>query len=105
MVQQPLLSPQAAAVAAEFTVLPNDAVARNHDRDAILAIGTTNGPLSTRVFQSFGHRGVRRRFAAGNLTKPVPDPFLKWRPSYIERCGKRPKLALEVRPQVPRPVV
>ena len=42
-VEQILLAPQAAAVAAEVAVLVDDAVAGNQDRDAVQAVGPADG--------------------------------------------------------------
>src|SRR5665811_718182 len=45
--QQELLSPETTAIAAEFAILPDNAMAGDHNRDSIISVGSTDGTLCT----------------------------------------------------------
>src|SRR5262245_35147824 len=77
-IEQELLPPQPAAVAAELAVLVDDAVARNHDGDAIEAVGAADGALSAGRADASGHVFVGAGVAIGNVAQLIPDAAFKW---------------------------
>jgi hypothetical protein len=54
VVEQELLSPQTAAVAAQLAVALHHSMAGNHDGDAIIAVGPTARPLGPGATLVFG---------------------------------------------------
>src|SRR3990172_9580585 len=91
-----LLSPSPAAVAAKRSIVLHDAVARNHNGDPIVAVGSPHGPLRTRMSDRPGKPGIAGRAAIRDAPQFLPRPLLKGRPRTNQGDGKRAPLPLEV---------
>src|SRR5438270_11019989 len=85
MVEQPFLSPQSTAVAAERAIRANDAMARNHDANHVRAVRATNGATRVLISELSRHPRIRARFAHRNRTQNLPGPQLKVRPDWRQR--------------------
>src|SRR5439155_348210 len=66
VIEQPFLSPQAAAVAAERTIRSNDAMTRDNDTDHVLAIGPPDRATHLNIAKFLRHPRIRSRFAGWN---------------------------------------
>src|SRR5436309_3000014 len=76
-VEEELLAPEAAAVAAEGTALVDDAVARHHHRDAVVAVGLADRPHGRRLAQRPRDVVVRARLAVRDFLQLGPDGALE----------------------------
>src|SRR5207248_2734601 len=76
-VEQELLPPQAAAVAAEPAAGVHDPVARDQDADAVLAVGPADRPAPTRRADCLGDIGIGTRLPVGDAAELLPDGGLK----------------------------
>ena len=74
MVEQPFLSPQSTAVAAERAIRANDAMTRNHDANHVRAVRATDGATRVLVSEPSRHPRIRTRFADRNRTQNFPGP-------------------------------
>ena len=85
MIEQPLLPPPAAAVAAERTVGPDDAVAGNDDGDLVLAVDAADGADGAGRSDAARHVGVRPRLAVWDLAERLPRGELERRAALLQR--------------------
>src|SRR5262249_25079385 len=95
-VEQKLLSPQAAAVAAELAAFVDDAVAGDDDGDAVGAVGSADRTLSRGGADRAGDVFVRPRFAVGDSQEFVPQALLERCARINERYAEPLELAGEV---------
>src|SRR5574341_1517656 len=70
----------APSVAGERPILSHDAMAGNHDRDRIPAVGRTRGTNGRRTARTLRERAVGDGGAKGNLLELQPDPALERSP-------------------------
>src|SRR5438128_958852 len=80
VIEEPFLTPQPAAIAAESPVGSNHAVARDDDANHVRAIRATN--CATRIFiaQAPCHPRIRTRFANRNRLQDFPSAQLEGGP-------------------------
>jgi RNA polymerase sigma-70 factor (ECF subfamily) len=95
-VEQKLLAPQAAAIAAQLAVLIHHAVARNQDGDAVHAVGRAHRSHRPRVADLAGHVLVGAGAAIRDIQQRRPHFFLKWRAWVAQRNTELPALPGEV---------
>src|SRR5436190_5440976 len=72
-----LLPPEPSAIASEFPILINDAMAWNHDRNSIPAIRGTNGTLRVFGADGAGEVFIRTGFSIWNAQQLIPHTLLK----------------------------
>jgi len=75
----------AAGIARQRTVMPDDTVARDDDRDAVVVVRHSHRSRCSGLSQFFGDLAVRPRLAVGNLQQFAPHGNLKRRALKIER--------------------
>src|SRR4051812_29760625 len=63
VIQQPAFARQAAAVAGQRAIGPDDAVTRDHDGHGVRAVGQADGAASTGAAEAFGKLAVAARRA------------------------------------------
>src|SRR5579864_72861 len=73
LLEQRVLAFEAPAVAGQVAVLPDDAMARNHDGNRIRGAGASDGANRSGLADGSGDFGVRARGAVGDAAKLVPD--------------------------------
>src|SRR5262249_47913619 len=99
-VEQELLPPQSAAVAAEVAAFIDNAVTRDDDGDAVLTVSGADCPLSGGSTDGAGDVFVGPRFAIGNLQELLPNLLLKRRPGIGKRnaelAQRAGKIAVEL---------
>jgi hypothetical protein len=75
--QQAALAPEAAAVATQFTAFIHNAVAGNHDGDAVETVGTTDGADSGAIAKGDCDVFIRPGLPVRNLEEFALHPFLE----------------------------
>ena len=85
MIQQPLLAPQAPAVAAQIAVGADHAVTRHDDRKAVVAVGATDGSRGARAVELVGELRVGRGVPVGDLQEPPLHCVLEGRARHDQR--------------------
>src|SRR3954465_8008119 len=96
MLKQPLLAPAAAAVPAEGAVGSDHAVARNNDRNAVLAIDAADRSDRGGGTDLSGHVRIASGFAIRNPAQRPPRLHLELRPALVQRHRELPATAIEV---------
>jgi len=66
VIEQPFLTPEAAAVTTERTIRSDDAMTWNNDGEHVLAIGATDCAAHLDITQFLRHPRIRARFAGWN---------------------------------------
>ena len=79
------LSPEAAAVAGEFAVAADNAVAGDDDADAVVSVRLRHGAHGFRIADCLRLLGIRAGLAVGDGDERVPDLFLERRARDDER--------------------
>src|SRR6266571_1768323 len=85
VIQQPLLAPAPAAIAAERPVGSNHPMARDDDRDAVLAVDAADGADGARRSDAARHVRIRPRLAVGDLAERAPRGELELRAALLQR--------------------
>src|SRR5688500_13325283 len=84
VLEQPVLPPAAATVAAERPVRADDAVARNDDRNPVLTVDPSDGPHRGRGSHLAGHVRVTPGLAKRDSAECLPRLQLELRAALIE---------------------
>src|SRR5258708_5906228 len=95
-IQQKLLPPQAAAIAAKLAAFVYHAVAGDDDADAVLAVGMAHGALGAGAADFAGEVFIGTGLAVGNSQQTLPYFLLKRRARIDKRNAKLRQLAGEV---------
>src|SRR5437762_10947290 len=66
VIEQPFLTPQAAAVTTKRTIRSNDTMTGNNDADHVLAIGAADRATHLDIAKFLRHPGIRTGFAGWN---------------------------------------
>jgi hypothetical protein len=96
VVQKELFAPQATTVAAKLTVLLDDAMARDHNRHAVVTVGPSNSPACSRFPHSAGQGFIGNRLTVRDPPKLPPHRFLERRPRTYQRDGELGQLTFKV---------
>jgi hypothetical protein len=100
VVEEPGLGVEAAGESGEVTVRAHHPMARNDDRDRVLAVGRADGSGLVLVAQTHGLFAVGDRLAEGDLLELVPGVALEVGTGRVER-----QIELGSGPLIPSPVV
>src|SRR5712671_949789 len=85
MLQQPPLRVQSPTKARQLTLRSHNPVARDDDRNRILAVGEADGARRELVAELLGERAVARGRAVRDLAQGVPHTMLECRTKRLER--------------------
>src|SRR5262245_47734453 len=99
-IEEPLLAPQAAAVADEGAVLADHPMARDDDGDPVHAVRAPDRAHRLRRSDAARDRVVGAHLAVRDLQQLLPDALLERRPGGVQRRLEDAALAAEVLPQL-----
>src|SRR5688572_14091474 len=88
-VEEPLLAPQPPTVARQLSVATDDAVARDHDRDPVVAVRARDGADRVRASDTRSLFPIASRLAVGDCPQLGPHGFLERSPGSPQRHRER----------------
>src|SRR5262249_18831006 len=103
--QQPFLQRESASKPGQIPVIPNDAMARNDDRNRICAVRRSHGTNRPRLADPSSEILVRNRCAVRNILQLFPNRLLKIRSFRDQRQRKSLAVAREILAQLPDDVI